>query len=80
MLDEVRCKSLYMCAENVKMKSRKVALITIAAILFAASATVALSLKTEDAFAREGRYSSDTSQAAAVSNDCLNPLFIRYHR
>lgn len=64
-----------MCAENVKMKSRKVAIITISAILFAASATVALSLITEDAFAREGRYSSDTSQAAAVSNDCLNPLF-----
>jgi hypothetical protein len=64
-----------MCAENVKMKSRKVAINTISAILFAASATVALSLITEDAFAREGRYSSDTSQAAAVSNDCLNPLF-----
>jgi hypothetical protein len=57
------------------MKSRKVAINTISAILFAASATVALSLITEDAFAREGRYSSDTSQAAAVSNDCLNPLF-----
>jgi hypothetical protein len=41
-----------------------------------AVATVAISVTiSEDAFARE-RYSGDsTSQAAAVSNDCLNPIF-----
>ena len=40
-------------------------------------ATVAISvIVSEDAFARDGRYSGDsTSQAAAVSNDCLNPIF-----
>ena len=39
------------------------------------AATVAISvIVSEDAFARE-RYSGDsTSQAAAVSNDCLNPI------
>ena len=38
--------------------------------------TVAISSTTsEDAFAKDGRYSGDgTSQAAAVSNDCLNPM------
>jgi flagellar basal body-associated protein FliL len=40
------------------------------------AATVAISFViTEDAFAREGRYTGDTSQAAAVSNECLNPIF-----
>ena len=41
------------------------------------AATVAISvIVSEDAFARDGRYSGDsTSQAAAVSNDCLNPIF-----
>ena len=45
-------------------------------ILLLAVATVAISLiVSEDAFARE-RYSGDsTSQAAAVSNECLNPIF-----
>ena len=28
----------------------------------------------EDAFARDGRYSGDTSQAASVSNECLNSI------
>jgi hypothetical protein len=39
------------------------------------AATVAISVTvSEDAFARE-RYSGDsTSQAAAVSNECLNPI------
>ena len=46
---------------------------TIPVLLLAA--TVAISVMvSEDAFARE-RYSGDsTSQAAAVSNDCLNPI------
>ena len=40
------------------------------------AATVAISSTiSEDAFARDGRYSGDsTNQAAAVSNDCLNPI------
>ena len=46
------------------------------AVLLAA-ATVAVSIMvSEDAYARDGRYSGDsTSQAASVSNDCLNPIF-----
>ena len=61
-----------MCAENVKMKNRKLAIITVSALLFAATSTVAISFViTEDVFAKYG----DTSQAAAVSNECLNPLF-----
>ena len=28
----------------------------------------------EDPFAKDGRYSGDTSQAASVSNECLNPI------
>ena len=41
------------------------------------AATVAISsTASEDAFARDGRYSEDsTSQAASVNNDCLNPIF-----
>ena len=44
-------------------------------VLLLAVATVAISLIVSgDAIARE-RYSGDsTSQAAAVSNDCLNPI------
>ena len=61
----MRLTIVQMYAENVKMKSRKLAIITISAILFAASAIVALSLAiTEDAFAKSGRYTGDTSQAA----------------
>jgi hypothetical protein len=45
-----------------------------AAVLFGA-ATVAVSVMvSEDAFARDRRYSGDTSQAAAVNNECLNPI------
>jgi len=51
----------------------KIAFVTIPVLLLAA--TVAISfIIAEDAFAKE-RYSGDTSQAASVSNDCLNPLF-----
>ncbi len=39
------------------------------------AATVAISvIVSEDAFAKDSRYSGDTSQAAAVSNECLNPI------
>jgi hypothetical protein len=47
-------------------------------ILLAAAATVAISSTvSEDVFARDGgRYSGggDTSQAASVNNECLNPI------
>ena len=57
------------------MHRANLAIITIP-LLVLAVATVAISLiVSEDAFARE-RYSGDsTSQAAAVSNECLNPIF-----
>jgi len=50
-------------------------MVAIPLILLAATVTIS-STVSEDAFAREGRYSSDsTSQAAAVDNSCLNPIF-----
>ena len=63
-----------MCTENVR-KHRKSAFLTIPAILLAAIIAISFVI-TEDAFAREGRYTGDTtSQAASVSNECLNPIF-----
>jgi uncharacterized protein (UPF0333 family) len=51
------------------------AFLTIPAILLAAIITISFVI-TEDAFARDGRYTGDTtSQAASVSNECLNPIF-----
>ena len=56
------------------MKSRKLAFFTML-LIAAASVTVAVSIMvSEDAFAKDGRYSGDTSQAASVSNECLNPI------
>ncbi len=47
-------------------------------LIAAASVTVAVSVMvSENAFAKDGRYSGDTSQAAAVNNECLNPIFDR---
>ena len=52
--------------ENFNKKHTKFGLIAMSAILFAAVPTVTISLmSTEDAFARNGMYTSDTSQAAA---------------
>jgi hypothetical protein len=50
-------------------------LITMPVILFAAMVSISFMI-TEDAFARNERYGAGdtTSQAAAVSNDCLNPI------
>jgi hypothetical protein len=62
-----------MCAENVKRHS-KIAFVTIPVLLLAATVTKSV-IVSEDAFAKDGRYSGDTNQAAAVSNGCLNPLF-----
>jgi hypothetical protein len=62
-----------MCAENVKRIQIKITFVTIPVLLLAA--TVAISLfMAEDTFAKDGRYSGDTSQAASVSNECLNPI------
>jgi hypothetical protein len=48
-------------------------IITIPVLLLASTVAISV-IVSEDAFARE-RYSGDsTSQAAAVSNDCLNPI------
>jgi hypothetical protein len=64
-----------MCAENVKMKNLKLAFFTLL-LIAAASVTVAVSVMvSEDVFATSGRYTGDTSQAASVNNDCLNPIF-----
>jgi hypothetical protein len=49
-------------------------IITIPILLLAATVAISSTIS-EDAFARDGRYTGDTSQAAAVSNDCLNPIF-----
>ena len=56
------------------MNSRKLAIITISALVFAATVAISFVIS-EDAFAKDGRYSGDTSQAASVSNECLNPIF-----
>jgi hypothetical protein len=58
-----------MCAENNKMKSRKLAIVTISALVFAATVAISFVIS-EDAFAKDGRYSGDTSQGASVSNEC----------
>lgn len=61
-----------MCAENIKRIHSKIAFVTIPVLLLAATVAISVTVS-EDAFARE-RYSGDTSQAAAVSNECLNPI------
>jgi hypothetical protein len=62
-----------MCAENVKRIYSKISFVTIPVLLLAATVAITVTIS-EDAFARE-RYSGDsTSQAAAVSNECLNPI------
>ena len=49
-------------------------MVAIPSILLAATVAIS-STVSEDAFARDGRYSGDTtSQAAAVGNSCLNPI------
>jgi hypothetical protein len=46
---------------------------TIPVLLLATTAAISI-MVTEDAFAKSGRYTGDTSQAAAVDNTCLNPI------
>jgi hypothetical protein len=62
-----------MCAENIKRIHSKIAFVTIPVLLLAARVAISVTVS-EDAFAKDGRYSGDTSQAAAVSNECLNPI------
>ena len=63
-----------MRAENVKRKHSKIAFVTIPVLLLAATVAVSV-IVSEEAYAKDGRYSGDTSQGAAVSNECLNPIF-----
>ena len=57
---------------NEVVKKRNLTITSMTAVLLA---TVAISiLLTDDASARNQKYSGDTSQAAAVSNECLNPI------
>jgi hypothetical protein len=57
------------------MRRANLTIITIPLLLLAATVAIS-SVITEDTLAREGRYTGDsTSQAAAVSNECLNPIF-----
>jgi hypothetical protein len=57
------------------MHRASLAIIAIPLILLAATGAIS-STVSEDAYARDGRYSGDsTSQAASVSNDCFNPIF-----
>jgi hypothetical protein len=56
------------------MHRANLTIITIPILLLAATVAISSTIS-EDAFARDGRYSGDsTNQAAAVSNDCLNPI------
>jgi hypothetical protein len=65
------------------MHRANLTVIAIPLILLAAAATVAISSTvSEDVFARDGgKYwdGGDASQAAAVSNECLNPIFDSNH-
>jgi hypothetical protein len=55
--------------------NRSLQIITMSAVLLAAANVTVSIMVSEEAFAKDGRYSDDTSQAAAVSNECLNPIF-----
>jgi hypothetical protein len=57
-----------MCAENVKRIQIKIAFVTIPVLLLAATVAISI-IVSEDVFA-----SDSTSQAASVSNECLNPI------
>ena len=48
-------------------------IVTIPVLLLPATVTISV-IVSEDAFAESGRYTDDTSQAASVSNECLNPI------
>ncbi len=63
-----------MWAENSKRVHSKIAFVTIPALLLAATVAISVIIS-EEAFARSGKYTGDTSQAASVSNECLNPIF-----
>ncbi len=52
----------------------KFIIIVVPVVLLAAIISISFVI-TEDAFAKSGRYTGDTSQGAALSNECLNPIF-----
>ena len=54
--------------------NRSLRIITMSAVLLAAANVAVSIMVSEEAFAKDGRYSGDTSQAASVSNECLNPI------
>jgi hypothetical protein len=62
--------------DGVKKNNRNLLIIIMSVLLLTAGVVSISVMVSEDVFARDGRYSGDsTSQAAAVSNDCLNPIF-----
>ena len=58
---------------GLRKNSHIIRIITISAVLLVATVSVSV-MVSEDAFAKHGRYSGDTSQAASVNNECLNPI------
>ena len=62
-----------MCAENIKMKQRNPRSLRCCLLLLLGTVAVSV-MVSEDAFARDGRYTGDTSQATSVSNECLNSI------
>ncbi len=57
------------------MHKANLTIITIPVLLLAPTVAISV-IVSEDVFARNGRYTGDTtSQAAAVNNECLNPIF-----
>jgi hypothetical protein len=61
------------------MHRASLAIIAIPLILLSAATVAISSTVSEDSFARDGgRYSGDISQAASVSNECLNPILDSY--
>src|SRR5688500_9491478 len=61
---------------NLNRNERSLAITsTTVALVLLAAITVILTALTEDVFARNERHTGDsTSQEAAVSNDCVNPI------
>ena len=56
-----------MCADKLAIVTTPVLLLAVTVAIFV--------IVSEDVFAKDGRYSGDTSQATSVSNECLNPIF-----
>jgi hypothetical protein len=59
---------------NLKVNKYKLAIAGTVLVLLLAITVISVTA-TDNAFARNERYGSDTDQAASVSNSCLNPIF-----